>query len=263
MDSIILTRDGAIATITLNRPAALNALSPQMNLELSEVSSELEHDDTVRCVVLQGAGDHFMAGGDVKGFNDATVNAQLRKQALERGISETHSIITRLRRMPKPVIASVRGAVAGFGVSLMSACDLVVAADNSFFTLAYCHIRTSPDGGATYALPRMVGVKVAMEIALLGDRFDAQRALTLGLVNRVVALSEIETETKKLASRLAKGPTAVYGRTKRLVNESYDHTLAEHLQAEQDSFVASAFGADFAEGVLAFVEKRKPVFIGR
>ena len=92
MDSIILTRDGAIATITLNRPAALNALSPQMNLELSEVSSELEHDDTVRCVVLQGAGDHFMAGGDVKGFNDATVNAQLRKQALERGISETHSI---------------------------------------------------------------------------------------------------------------------------------------------------------------------------
>ena len=145
----------------------------------------------------------------------------------------------------------------------MSACDLVVAADSSFFTLAYCHIGTSPDGGATYALPRMVGVKVAMEIALLGDRFDAQRALTLGLVNRVVALSEIETETNKLASRLAKGPTAVYGRTKRLVNESYDHTLAEQLQAEQDSFVACAFGADFAEGVLAFVEKRKPVFIGR
>ena len=149
MESIILTRDGAIATITLNRPAALNALSPQMNLELSEVTSELEHDDTVRCVVLQGAGDHFMAGGDVKGFNEATVNAQLRKQALERGISETHSIITRLRRMPKPVIASVKGAVAGFGVSLMSACDLVVAADSSFFTLAYCHIGTSPDGGAT------------------------------------------------------------------------------------------------------------------
>ena len=203
MDSIILTRDGAIATITLNRPAALNALSPQMNSELSEVTSVLEHDDTVRCVVLQGAGDHFMAGGDVKGFNDATVNARLRKQDLERGISETHSIITRLRRMPKPVIASVKGAVAGFGISLMSACDLVVAADNSFFTLAYCHIGTSPDGGATYALPRMVGVKVAMEIALLGDRFDAQRALTLGLVNRVVALSEIETETNKLASRLA------------------------------------------------------------
>ena len=263
MESIILKRDGAIATITLNRPAALNALSSQMNLELSEVTSELEHDDNVRCVVIQGAGDHFMAGGDVKGFNDATSDQQLRKLALERGIAETHSIITRLRRMPKPVIASVRGAVAGFGVSLMSACDLVIAADSSFFTLAYCHIGTSPDGGATYALPRLVGVKVAMEIALLGDRFDAHRALALGLVNRVVALSELETETTKLAARLAKGPTAVYGRTKNLINESFDHTLAEHLQAEQDSFVACACGTEFAEGVRAFVEKRKPVFVGR
>ncbi|MEI7513903.1 MAG: enoyl-CoA hydratase-related protein, partial [Betaproteobacteria bacterium] len=261
MESIILKRDGAIATVTLNRPAALNALSAQMNLELSELTSELEGDESVRCVVIQGAGDHFMAGGDVKGFNEATLDPHLRKLALERGIAETHSIITRLRRMPKPVIASVTGAVAGFGVSLMSACDLVIAADNSFFTLAYCHIGASPDGGATYALPRLVGIKLAMEIALLGNRFDARRALELGLVNRVVALSEIETETSKLAALLAKGPTAVYGRTKHLINESLDHTLAEHLQAEQDSFVASASGIDFAEGVRAFVEKRKPVFV--
>ncbi|TSA13442.1 MAG: enoyl-CoA hydratase [Comamonadaceae bacterium] len=262
MESILLKRDGAIATVTLNRPAALNALSSEMNLELSEVTSELELDESVRCVVIQGAGDHFMAGGDVKGFSEATLDPQQRKLALERGITETHSIITRLRRMPKPVIGSVRGAVAGFGMSLMSACDLVIAADNSFFTLAYCHIGASPDGGATYALPRLLGVKLAMEIALLGDRFDAQRALALGLVNRVVALSELDGATSTLATRLAKGPTAVYGRTKRLINESLDHTLAEHLQAEQDSFAASAFGADFAEGVRAFVEKRKPVFVG-
>ena len=263
MESILLKRDGAIATVTLNRPAALNALSAQMNHELSQVTSELEHDESVRCVVLQGAGEHFMAGGDVKGFNETTLDPQLRKLALERGIAETHSIITRLRRMPKPVIASVRGAVAGFGVSLMSACDLVIAADNSFFTLAYCHIGTSPDGGATYTLPRLVGVKLAMEIALLGDRFNAQRALELGMVNRVVTLNEVEIETNKLAARLAMGPTAVYGRTKSLINESLDHTLAEHLQAEQNSFVACAQGSDFAEGVRAFVEKQKPIFFGK
>jgi 2-(1,2-epoxy-1,2-dihydrophenyl)acetyl-CoA isomerase len=263
METILLKRDGAIATVTLNRPAALNALSPQMNQELSAVASELEGDDTVRCVVLRGAGEHFMAGGDVKGFHEASSDLRLRKLALERGIAETHSIITRLRRMPKPVIGSVKGAVAGFGVSLMCACDLVLAADNSVFTLAYCHIGASPDGGATYSLPRLVGVKLAMEIALLGDRFNAERALSLGLVNQVVAAHALERTTSELAERLCKGPTAVYGRTKRLINESFDHSLAEHLQAEQDSFVASACSEDFVEGVKAFVEKRKPVFLGR
>jgi 2-(1,2-epoxy-1,2-dihydrophenyl)acetyl-CoA isomerase len=164
--------------------------------------------------------------------------------------------------MPKPVIASVKGAVAGFGISLMSACDLVVAGDSSYFTLAYCHIGTSPDGGSTYALPRTVGVKQAMEIALLGDRFDATRALELGLINRVVPVAELEGATTKLAARLAKGPTAVYGRTKNLINQSLNRTLPEQLQAEQDNFVASALDADFSEGIQAFVEKRKPNFIG-
>jgi 2-(1,2-epoxy-1,2-dihydrophenyl)acetyl-CoA isomerase len=262
MNSIIVARNGAIATVTLNRPTALNALSPEMNLELSEATLRLEMDASVRCVVLQGAGDHFMAGGDVKGFSEASPDRQERKIMLERGIAETHTIITRLRRMPKPVIASVQGAVAGFGVSLMSACDLVIAADTSFFTLAYCHIGTSPDGGATYALPRTTGTKLAMEIALLGDRFDAQRALALGLINRITPVAELAAATAQLAARLAAGPTAVYGRTKRLINTSLEHTLAAQLQAEQDNFVASALDDDFSEGVRAFVEKRKPTFVG-
>ncbi len=263
MKTILMEHTGAIATLTLNRPEALNALSPDMNRELSEATALLELDDSVRCVVLQGAGEHFMAGGDIKGFNAGPSDAASRKMGFERGIAETHSIITRLRRMPKPVVASVQGAVAGFGVSLMSACDLVVAADSSYFTLAYCHIGTTPDGGATFALPRTVGVKWAMEIALLGDRFDAARALQWGLVNRVVPLAQLHEATMTLATRLAKGPTAVYGRTKKLMNESLAHTLADQLQAEQDSFVASALGADFSEGINAFVEKRKPQFVGR
>ena len=167
MDPVILTIEGPIATVTLNRPAALNALSWEMNEALVEISTRLEHDTVIRCVVIQGAGDHFMAGGDVKGFSEGPTDPQERRKLFEHGISQTHSIITRLRRMPKPVIASVKGAVAGFGISLMSACDLVVAADSSYFTLAYCHIGTSPDGGATYALPRTVGVKQAMELSLI------------------------------------------------------------------------------------------------
>ena len=264
MKTINLLRDGPIATITLNRPAALNSLDLTMTMELAAVTSLIENDEGVRCVVLRGAGDHFMAGGDIKTFHQGLDDApENRKLMFERMIAEIHGAITRLRRMPRPVIASVKGAVAGFGVSLMSACDLVIAADNSYFTLAYSLIGTSPDGGSTFALPRVVGTKTAMEIALLGDRFDAARALSLGMVNRVVPLSQLEEETATLADRLAQGPTAVYGRTKRLINESLDHSLQEQLQAEQDAFSASALSPDFAEGVRAFVEKRKANFSGR
>lgn len=177
MNSVLLEIDGAIATVTLNRPQALNAVDNAMTLDLSELSSRLEQDEEVRCVVLQGSGEHFMAGGDIKLFHQGLDDpAEQRKLQFERMLSELHATVTRLRRMPKPVLASVKGAVAGFGLSLMCACDLAIAADNSYFTLAYCHIGTSPDGGATYALPRLVGVKQAMEFALLGERFDAHHS---------------------------------------------------------------------------------------
>ena len=262
-DTVTVTRDGAIAFLTLNRPGALNALNTDMTLALSEATSALEADESVRCVVLWGAGEHFMAGGDIKQFHQGLEDPPLaRRQMFERMIGEVHASVIRLRRMPKPVVASVRGAVAGFGLSLMNACDLAVAADNAYFTLAYCHIGTTPDGSGTYGLPRLVGLKQAMEIALLGDRFDAARALSLGLVNGVVPAADLEAETLALARRLAKGPTLAYGRTKRLVNESLNRTLTEQLLAEQDCFTASAMTADFAEGVRAFVEKRKPHFRG-
>ncbi len=262
-DTVVVTREGAIAFLTLNRPAALNALDIGMTMALSEATSLLESDEAVRCVVLRGAGEHFMAGGDIKHFHKGLEDPPAqRRQQFERMIGEVHASVIRLRRMPKPVVASVRGAVAGFGLSLMNACDLAIAADNAYFTLAYCHIGTTPDGGGTYGLPRLVGLKQAMEIALLGDRFDAARALSLGLVNSVVPAADLEAETLALARRLAKGPTLAYGRTKRLINESLNHGLTGQLLAEQDSFAASALTADFAEGVRAFVEKRKPHFRG-
>src|SRR5918999_5167880 len=164
---------------------------------------------------------------------------------------------------PKAVVAAVRGAVAGFGLSLMMAADLVLAADSAYFPLAYTLIGVSPDGGSTFSLPRIVGQKKAMEIALLGERFDAATAERLGLVNHVVAASSLDAETAKLAARLAAGPTAVYARTKALLNGSLDATLDTQLQREAESFAQCASEADFQEGLAAFIEKRKPAFKGR
>lgn len=164
--------------------------------------------------------------------------------------------------MDKPVIAAVQGAVAGFGLSLMLAADLALAADDAYFTLAYSNIALSPDGGATWSLPRHVGLKRAMEIALLGDRFDAGRALELGLINRVVPKESLEQETMALASRLATGAAGALSRTKALLNQSFDNTLDDQLLSEQRRFVECASEADFAEGVTAFFAKRKPVFGG-
>ena len=262
--AVLVAREGSVATITLNRPQALNALDHDLTVGLRDGVLAAEHDPSVRCVVLRG-GEHFMAGGDLKWFRtlvEDRSSAENRVQ-FEALIHEVHTVILALRRMPKPVVASVRGAVAGFGMSLMMACDLVLAADNAYFTLAYTLIGTSPDGGSTFSLPRIVGQKKAMEIALLGERFDAATAERLGLVNRVVPKEKLDEETAKLALRLANGPTAVYARTKALLNGSLNASLESQLQREAEAFAQSASEPDFREGLAAFIEKRKPRFTGR
>lgn len=263
-DAVVLTSTAdAICTITLNRPQALNALNRDLTLALRDAVFAAEQDKAVRCVVIRG-GEHFMSGGDIKWFHDnlGKHSPGALKIQFEGFIHEVHALIISLRRMPKPVVASVSGAAAGFGLSLMLACDLAVAADNAYFTLAYSLIGVSPDGGSTFALPRIVGGKKAMEIALLGERFDAAAAERLGLVNRVVPAAALEAETAKLARRLAAGPTAVYGRTKALLNGSLSASLESQLQREAEAFAQSASEPDFAEGVAAFVGKRKPGFKG-
>lgn len=254
----------AIATLTMNRPESRNALSDEMRAGMCDALHDIEQNPDIRCVVLEGAGDHFMAGGDVKSFSTFFQSSKkdLHKQFMLR-IHDLHPIMFALRRMPKPVIASVRGAAAGAGVSIALACDLVVASDDAFFTLAYCNIGTSPDGSSTFQLPRSVGIKRAMEIALLGDRFGAEQAKDWGLVNFVTPGADLETETRKLAERLAKGPTHVYGRTKALLYRSIETDFEAQLQAEAEAFADCASRADFLEGVTAFVEKRKPSFTGQ
>ena len=263
MSHLEVSIENGIATLTMNRPEARNALSMEMRSQLADVLHDVERDDSVRCVVLTGTGDHFMAGGDVKGMGDSIKKSpeEIRKEFILR-IHDLHPIMFAMRRMPKPIIASCRGAAAGAGVSIALACDLVIAAEDAFFTLAYCKIGTSPDGSSSFHLPRAVGIKKAMEIALLGDRFDAQAAKDMGMINFVVPNDELDAETEKLATRLANGPTHVYGNTKALFYRSLESEFESQLQAEAEYFSDCAAREDFKEGRTAFIEKRSPVFTG-
>lgn len=264
MPDLLVDINDGIATLTFNRPEARNALSLELRAQLREALQACEFDDAVRCIVMRGAGGHFMAGGDVKSMAtkiDQPTN-KLRAEFMNR-IHDLHPIMYTMRRMAKPIIASVEGAAAGAGVSMALAADLVIAAEDSYFTLAYVHIGTSPDGSASFHLPRAVGIKKAMEIALLGERFDARAAQSIGMINFVVPTAELSAETDKLARRLANGPTHVYGNTKRLLYRSLENEFEAQLQLEAETFADCAIRADFREGVTAFIEKRKAKFTGK
>lgn len=259
--SVLVERDGAIATLTLNRPSSLNTLDLTMVDALVAHTAQLAADDGLRCIVLRGAGAHFMAGGDIKSFA-GQLGAPMAERQLHftRMVRRVHAAIENLQRMPHVVVASVHGAVAGFGMSLMCACDLAIAADTSYFASAYRHIGLTPDGGATYTLPRLVGLKKAMEIMLLAERFDAREALRLGLINRVVAAADLKAVTAETAVAIAIGPTMALRNAKRLLNQSWSQTLTAQLEAEAISFGACAASRDFAEGIQAFIAKRPPRF---
>ena len=262
-DCIVLERDGPLATLILNRPEALNALDLAMMEALVAQTAALAADSRVRCVVLKGAGKHFMAGGDLRTFAGELGRAPSERQAhFTQMVQRLHAAVEHLQRMSAPVIASVHGAVAGFGLSLVGVSDLAIAADSAYFASAYRNIALTPDGGGSYTLPRVVGRKKAMEIMLLGERFGAHEALRLGLVNRVVPAAELESATAAMAQAILSGPALALGNAKRLLQQSLTHTLAEQLQAEAVSFGQCAATPDFVEGITAFLAKRPPVFDG-
>lgn len=259
--TILVTRDGPVATLTLNRPAALNVLDLAMMDSLVEHTAALAADPALRVVVLRGAGKHFMAGGDLRTFaTQLDRDPASRRAEFASIVSRLHAAIECLHRMPQIAIAAVHGAVAGFGLSLASACDLAIAADDAYFASAYRQIGLTPDGGGTWSLPRIVGMRKALEIYLLGERFDAHEALRIGLVNRVVAVGALDDAVSDVARSIIEGPALALSNVKRLLRESSGRSLSQQLRAEADSFADCTATEDFAEGIRAFLAKRPPRF---
>ncbi len=257
---VLFQRSGSVAWIRFNRPDVLNALDVASAEGLLDAAQNIATDKTVRVVVIAGEGRAFMAGGDVSTFAGQVHERVGRLSGL---IDPLHAAIEVIMSLSVPVIASVQGAVAGAGIGIMLSADLAIAADNAVFNMAYAKLGASPDGSSSWSLPRVVGLRKALEIAMLSDNLTADAALKLDLVNRVVPLSSLTSETETLANRLASGPTFGYGRIKHVFRTSLDRNLRDQMNTEKDAFLKCAATEDFTEGVAAFLEKRKATYQGR
>jgi 2-(1,2-epoxy-1,2-dihydrophenyl)acetyl-CoA isomerase len=255
-ETLLIATDAGVTTITLNRPEALNALTAAMRRELLVAFKAAGRDAKVRAIVITGAGRGFCAGADLRGGSG--------EREFRRVLSsEYNPLIEAIRGAPKPVVASVNGVAAGAGVSLALAADVVIASADARFVPAFHRIALVPDSGLTRTLVRALGRHRAFEI-LLGERpLAAEEAHDAGLVAAVVPAEQLADATRELAARLAAGPTAAIGLTKRLVNAAEDATLSDSLRTEAALQEIAGRGQDHAEGVAAFAEKREPEFSGR
>jgi 2-(1,2-epoxy-1,2-dihydrophenyl)acetyl-CoA isomerase len=253
--------DGA-ATITLNRPEVLNAWNRQFGVDLLEAVRTAADDDAVRAVLIRGAGRGFSSGADLRDISGRELTPEGHPDVRTTLVERYHPIITGIRRMPKPVVAAVHGPAVGIGCSLALCCDLILASESAYFLLAFVNIGLVPDGGSSLLVPSRVGFTRAAEMAMLGERVPAQPALEWGLVNRVVADEAFDTEAGALLEKLAKGPTRSYAGSKRQLNNWLYGRMDEQLELEADIQQEMAATGDFAEGVMAFAQKRQAGFQG-
>ncbi len=247
-----------IATILLNRPDRLNAFDMKLGNELAEVLQVIKNNDDVRVVVIKGTGKGFCGGGDVKEMHNASDKSQFLRELTKI----IHRCVIDLRTMEKPVIAAVNGAAFGAGLSLALACDIIIAADTAKFGTAFIGIGLVP-GCGTQFFTKLTGYQRACEYILTAKTFTAQQGHQLGIINKVVALEDLDRAVKEFTDTFCQLPPIVVGKAKMLINKSMENTMIDHLELESKTAAFSAGLQDFSEGVAAFVEKRKPQFKGK
>jgi 2-(1,2-epoxy-1,2-dihydrophenyl)acetyl-CoA isomerase len=258
-ETVSVYRSGGAVRLELNRPASMNAWNTQFAVDLRSAIEAAAADDDVGAVLINGAGRGFSSGADLKERRDTPEG---HPDVYSRLTQLYHPIIMGIREMPKPVIAAVHGAAAGIGCSLALACDLVLAGESAYFVLAFVNIGLVPDGGSSALVPARVGLARAMELAMLGERLHAPKALDWGLINQVWPDAELLSRAEALCARLAEGPTGSYAGAKRMLNRWMYDGIGAQLEAEAQTQQERAASADFAEGVAAFSEKRQPRFTG-
>jgi 2-(1,2-epoxy-1,2-dihydrophenyl)acetyl-CoA isomerase len=257
---LTLERAAGVATLTLNRPDAYNALNLPLGRELFSATLELDEDPEVRCVVVTGSGRAFCAGGDVKDFVDNLGRIGVHIKELTTYL---HGAISRLARSDKPVIMAVNGIAAGGGFSLALSGDLVVATESAKFTMAYSKIAASPDGSSSYFLPRLIGLRRAMELYFTNRVLTAREAVEWGMITRAVPDAEFKGAVTTLARELAQGPSRSFGIAKRLLHQSTWESLETQMELEAQGIAACGHTEDFKAGVTAFAQKSTPTFRGR
>jgi 2-(1,2-epoxy-1,2-dihydrophenyl)acetyl-CoA isomerase len=257
--TLIVERTGAVATVTLNRPDARNAIDLVMRRELVAALDEVEADEAARVLILTGAGGHFCAGGDVKSMRERRSTAAEGRARVEL----LNRMVLRLVEFPRPTIAMVDGYAVGAGTNLALCCDLVVASERARFGELFNKIGLVPDGGGTWLLSRLVGLARAKELIFTGEIFDAAEALRIGLVNRVVPAAELDRATRALAEKIVAGPPMAQRLAKHMVNRAATTDLAAALDLEAYSQGLASASDDHQEGIAAFFDKRTPKFTGR